>query len=259
MEDFSKQSQSIGKPQPEKQERPNRARTLQGLVGLVALLTALALALLIPRYLHKPIERVYLKGNQRIDQKSILQHLGLTEGDDWMNLDPFVLSYRINQMPWVKQAVVQKKPDQSLLVTLVEQEPIAYLNLKGKMMILSEELTALPHLPGLTGDLPVITDESLAPEPGDRLAQASIHTARRLMALLEASRVLPLDQVSELIVSDPLNLKVVTKQRGIVIHFGGKDFAEKLERLARAMPTLNNYRSSIHYIDLRNFQGVAFD
>ena len=77
------------------------------------------------------------------------------------------------------------------------------------------------------------------------------------MQVLESSEALPLAAVSEIRLTDPLNLTLVTLPEGIRIKLGYSDYEQKLDRLKRALPEIAKRAKRIESIDLRNFQGVA--
>jgi cell division septal protein FtsQ len=105
----------------------------------------------------------------------------------------------------------------------------------------------------------VIVDSTAARiKPGDVLPKALLAKPFELITLLKDNPTLPLKAVSEIDISDPLNIQLVTIPNAIRIKLGVSGFADKLVNLQHALPRLNKEKNNLRYIDLRYKHSVVF-
>lgn len=214
----------------------------------------------IPAYLNQPLKTVRIYDNQSLSKEEIIQYLEITETETWFDLDPYQLSLRLKRHPWIKEAMVHRSFPLGLNVEIRERKPVAFLKAGDKVLLLDEERQVLQVQPGNSvGNLPVIVLGATAKvKVGDKLDSATLRSAFGLMKLLKKSDVIPLAALSEINISDPLNIQIITIPDGITVKFGFKEFDKKLKKLKLAMKPLRQLRHKIKYIDLRHPDGIVF-
>ncbi len=213
----------------------------------------------IPDYFRSAPVRLKITGNEVLTRDTVIKYLNIKKDESWFSLDPFLLSLNLKKHSWIDQVMVHRRLPQGIEVRITEKRPVAYLKTRNDLFLLGRDNLALKSLPGVkVWDLPVIVNRKLKDvKPGDVLPRSMFEKTYQLIDLLRKSEVLPLNAVSEIIVSDPLNIQLITIPDGIKIKFGFRNFADKLAALEYAMPKLEQNRKEIQYIDLRSLSGVV--
>ncbi len=215
----------------------------------------------VPKYFSKPVDKSKIKiyGHEVLSQEIIVGQLNISDQESWFDIDPFVISSRLREHPWIDFALVHKKPDLGLEITITERRPIAYLKTKEKLFFLGSDYLVLNMIPSVrVWDLVIIVNNDLKGiKAGDFLSETELNKPFKLIELLRSNTTLPLNAVSEIIIDDPLNIKLVTIPDGVIVNFGFGDFEEKLTNLYYSLPRLNRERNRLDYIDLRHERGVV--
>lgn len=200
-----------------------------------------------------------IKGNQILSEKVIRQYLNLDEGGSWFRLDPYQLSVQLRRHPWIETALVHRSPPLTLNVNVTERVPIAFLKTADKLFLLGNDYLVLERLQlSKSWDLPIIVNRSLKNiVPGAKLQPREMKRAFQLVALLKKEKTLPLDAVSEIIITDPFNIILISSPDGIRIKFGFENFRKKLAALSQLMQLISKNKKRIAYIDLRTIRGAV--
>jgi len=126
------------------------------------------------------LREILVSGQKRTSKKSLLWAIHMTKGHHMWKQPLESMHTRIESLPWVKSASIQRKLPWTLIVTLVEKNPIAIWQNKGKKCIIDEEGNAIiGALPKKFPELVVIVGP-----------QAPKHVSK-LLEQLAAIRTLP--------------------------------------------------------------------
>jgi cell division protein FtsQ len=213
----------------------------------------------LPTFLSSPPDTLTIKGNHILSEEVIKQYLKLDEERSWFRLDPYQLSVQLRRHPWIEKALVHRSPPLTLNVNITERVPIAFLKTSDKLYLLGNDYLVLKRLQlSESWDLPIIVNRSIKNiTPGDKLQPKELKRAFQLVTLLKEEKTLPLDAVSEIIITDPFNIVLISSPDGIRIKFGFENFRKKLAALSRLMPLITTNRKRIVYIDLRTIRGAV--
>jgi cell division protein FtsQ len=223
------------------------------------ILLCLKIAYHLPEQFSSPPDTLNIQGNLVLTSDSIRQYLNLNEQQSWFSLDPYLMSIQLRKHPWIEKALVHRSPPLTVDVHITERVPIAFLKTAKKLFLLGEDYLVLKkfHSSG-SWDLPIIVNRSLRNiAPGDKLQPTELKRAFSLMATLKDNRILPLGAISEIHITDPFNIVLVTSPNGLRIIMGFENFEKKLASLSHIMPEISENQTRIKYIDLRNIRGVV--
>lgn len=238
----------------------NFRRVLKISVSICVFCFILFLLIQIPGKITRPLKTITIHGNNILDKTTIAQYLQIYPDQSWFDIDPYVFSTRLKQLNWVDTAIVRKNFWEGIDVTITERSPIAFLRVKEKTWFICENGLILDLIQQKKAwDLPVIVKDNLIDvSEGKRLNREFLIDAFDIIKLLGQNSILPLSTISEIIITDPINIKLISIPYGIEIRLGYENFELKLARLTRAIPKLNDYIHNIDYIDLRHSDGVVF-
>ncbi|MBT4527860.1 MAG: FtsQ-type POTRA domain-containing protein [Deltaproteobacteria bacterium] len=235
-------------------------RILKISVSICVFCFILFLLIQIPGKITSPLKNIMIHGNNILDKTTIAKYLGVYPDQSWFDIDPYVFSTRLKQLNWVDTVIVRKNFWEGIDVTITERSPIAFLRVKDKTWFICEDGLILDLIQQKKAwDLPVIVNDSLSEvREGEYLNLELLSDAVDIIKLLNKNSILPISTISEIIITDPINIKLISIPYGIEIRLGYENFDLKLARLSRAIPKLNDYIHNIDYIDLRHSDGVVF-
>ena len=106
------------------------------------------------------LRAIEVVGLQMLTGEEILEITGLSLGDNLIEIEMSLVAQRLENYPWIKHAVVRRKPPDLLIVEIVERRRIAWIKV-GKTFGLDSDGVLLPEkiLPreaNTIGQLPLI-------------------------------------------------------------------------------------------------------
>jgi cell division protein FtsQ len=92
--------------------------------------------------LHLPFRNLVIEGNRRTSGEAIRAALGLGPNDGLFAADPWALRGRIERLPWIGRAEVERRLPGTIIVRVVERKAIARFR-EGEATVLVDEIGAL--------------------------------------------------------------------------------------------------------------------
>jgi cell division protein FtsQ len=142
--------------------------------------------------LHLTVESVQVVGRERADGQAILAALGVKRGSPILGVDLDAAKARLETVPWVRSASIERLLPDTLFVSIVERAPLALWQHGGKFDLVDQDgnvipnadVGAYPSLPQVVGDgAPAAAPDLvalLASEPGlQRRVTASVRVGAR--------------------------------------------------------------------------------
>jgi hypothetical protein len=174
-----------------KQERFARTRGLLRKNGVPILWVTLVLGGLaacgygLYDYIHKSeyflVRTIRVQGADLLDPVDIAQRAGVTTADNILFLDTGTVKYRVELMPYVKSCKVRRIFPDTVILSVVERQPVATLLVHNSPFAIDAEYTVLERLGGIdTHPGPYISEIVILDkpvEPGDRLEIDTIEAA----------------------------------------------------------------------------------
>ncbi len=139
------------------------------------------------------VEDVLVQGRQRTARGEVLTALQVERGVAILAFDPRIAKERLEALPWVLRAEVERRLPRLVYVRLVEREPLAIWQLDGKLAVIDQtgaviakaEVEEFAHLPLVVGqDAPLYARDFLQilvsePKLNERVVAAVRVGARR--------------------------------------------------------------------------------
>lgn len=106
------------------------------------------------------IEDIFIEGRAQEDPENIRNAIGLKKGDPLFQDSPDCIKQRLEILSWVRSASVQRVFPNLLYIKLVERQPIALWQYKGRLFLMdiegkiidSEKVVLFKHLPLFVGN-----------------------------------------------------------------------------------------------------------
>jgi cell division protein FtsQ len=110
--------------------------------------------------LHLTVESVQVEGRKRADRQAILAALGVSRGMPILAVDLDATKVRLETVPWVRNASIERLLPDTLYVRLTERAPLALWQHRGKFDLVDQDGSVIPNadigdypfLPQVVGD-----------------------------------------------------------------------------------------------------------
>jgi cell division protein FtsQ len=139
---------------------------------------------------------------------------------------------QLEAIPWVKEATVMRFLPDHLSVSIVERTPVAFVRQGSQVELADADGVILSMPPSMMAQhhysFPVITGIDARDSLASRRARMAVY--QRFLAELDQDHQHRTDQVSEIDLSDPEDLRATMPEQGsdILAHFGEDHFLERL-------------------------------
>ncbi len=92
------------------------------------------------------VEDVLVEGRRRTDPAAILAALDVERGTPILALDPAAARARLEALPWVSRAAIERRLPRMVYLRLVEREPLALWQLDGEVSVIDQNGERIPGI-----------------------------------------------------------------------------------------------------------------
>lgn len=184
------------------------------------------------------VSDIYVVGRNETTGPDVLAAIDVQKGQPLLAFDPATAKERIEKLPWVRQARIERRFPGTVMVSLTERAPIGFLQKEGRLSLIDESGTVLAT-EGLArwAGLPILIGEG-APQ----------HTPALLEILSNHPDLRPRIKAFTYIGQRRWDLHLTNN---IIINLPETDPAAALERLESAQADSRVLEKDIRAIDLR--------
>ncbi|MGK5092924.1 FtsQ-type POTRA domain-containing protein [Deltaproteobacteria bacterium TL4] len=201
-------------------------------------------------FFKQPVRHLRIEGESLLSPLELMQTIGLTPIQTLGSISPYQAENDLLHHPLVKQVQLRRIFPDTLYLHILEHEPYALVKTQQGHYLINREqyplrkVSSVYALPTLVG---VEFSELILGQP-----LQSLHLERGLIFLEEIRKKYALeDLVSEVDVSDPLNLKLHLKEKDTLVYLGQDHYLERMELFKKTYPQLKTRYDHITSIDLR--------
>ena len=198
---------------------------------------------------------IEIAGNTHVSRPQMLSIFG---EDVERNIFRVPLTDRREQLeglPWVEHATVMRLLPNRLRVAVVERTPVAYLRQSDGIRLVDANGVILDLPADAAGDprysFPVVTGIVASEPSGTRSARMKLY--QRFIADLDGGGAKISDQVSEVDVSNPEDVKALIPDHGmeVLVHFGDDKFLERYQKYQQHLPEWKQQYPRLASADMR--------
>ncbi|HZS85255.1 MAG TPA: cell division protein FtsQ/DivIB [Stellaceae bacterium] len=103
---------------------------------------------------------IEVEGRRMTTREAILRAIGAERGTPILAVSPSEVQARLQELPWIRSAAVERRLPDALHIRLVEREPLAFWQRRGKLFLIDrdgtvitdEHLERFPNLIVIVGD-----------------------------------------------------------------------------------------------------------
>ena len=197
-------------------------------------------------------ENVDISGMRNVSGKQVMEVIG---GDIGRNIFFVPLDERkrqLEQIPWVESATVMRLLPNRLAIRIHERTPVAFAKIGSKISLIDAGgvVLGLPASRQAKYSFPVIEGISELEPRSSRAAAMRIYT--RLVSELDSAGTHYSQDLSEIDLSDPEDVKITGKSGGaVVIHLGNSDFLPRYKLYVTHVAEWRQQFQNLQAVDLR--------
>lgn len=117
------------------------------------------------------LDDVLVQGRKRTERSVVLETLGVVRGQPILAFDPHAAKARLERLPWIRGATVERRLPDVIHVRLVERQPLARWQNQGRIAVIDRRGEVIPGAdPKSFARLLVVVGEGAADRTPDLLA-----------------------------------------------------------------------------------------
>ena len=184
------------------------------------------------------VEEILLAGREKSARASVMKAIGLRRGHPLFGFDPESVRRRLERLPWVRSATVRRMLPGSVVVELIERQPLAIWQHKGAFSLVDAEGAVIERasLEGFGGLLTVVGKDA----PG--------HAAELIDVLAGEPEVMMRTKAAVWVAERRWNLHL---ENGVVVQLPEVDPASAVARLAAYERDHGVLEQGVAVLDLR--------
>jgi cell division protein FtsQ len=199
---------------------------------------------------------VHLRGGQFVAPSEVEEKFLEDRGGGLLQVPLEERRREIEQIAWVRSATLTRVLPNHLWVTVEERVPVAFVWTSGGIALVDEEGVLLDRPPESSFTFPVARGISGRDSAAERRLRMQLFNG--LIKELDAAALLPGEEISEVDLTDPQDVRVVVADASgaVQLHLGADQFRERYWVYAQNIRQWQRKFPSIESIDLR-YEGQA--
>ena len=188
------------------------------------------------------LDKVFIRGLKHTDKQDVIRTLQLKSGMLLTKIDVNLLQSKIEAMPWIESAVVQRYFPDTIKIDVVEHAPIALWQEKGHYYVITAKGIVLGKGAGIYGleDLPVIVGE-----------EAPSKTPELLSLLMQNKELFARLKGATFVGKRRWDIFLDSLDKGLVIKLPENGVEAALQRLKKLQENYAILKRKLTLIDLR--------
>lgn len=208
-----------------------------------------------PRFRIESAAAIQTMGNTELSRSDLLSVFGEDIGHNLFFVPLSERRAQLERFPWVETATVMRVMPNQLRVAVKERTPIAFVQVHGRIELADKDGVILDMPPQEMAakrySFPVVSGIN----PGDPLSvrSARMHVYQRFVAELDSTGEKISSQLSEIDLSDPVDVKATVPSAGtdLVLQFGQEDFLARWRNYQAHVAQWRQQYPNLVGVDLR--------
>jgi cell division septal protein FtsQ len=186
------------------------------------------------------VQKITVSGLKHVRESEVLANAGLEVGANVFRVKLDQVREQVEQLPWVRYALVERILPDQIVIKIVEREPVGLARIRGEVYQFDAEGTVLDP-DGSGSSFPIL--DGL--RTGDKKNSIKVGTYQRVVEELGQA------SLSEIHINDSGEVTVVSASDPLVINLGGGDFRNRWRRYLQLKAQIQQQYPEAVRIDLR--------
>jgi len=212
-----------------------------GVLASVCWLTVVAV-----RYLRTAarfeMQKIAVSGLRHVEENEVLAHAGYEIGTNVFAVNLEELRLRVEQIEWVRHAIVQRVLPDQIFIKVIEREPIGLGRIRGSVFLFDEDAAILVPDPIAPASFPIL--DGLRPDDAKgNLAKVGIY--KKVVEELGQS------ELSEVRINDAGEVSIVSSSDPLTVSLGAADFRARWIKYLQLKTQIQQQYPEAVRVDLR--------
>jgi cell division protein FtsQ len=188
------------------------------------------------------VQKLSVSGLKRVEENQVLAKAGFDVGTNVFRVNLDEIRNRVEELDWVRYALVERVLPDQIIIKIVEREPIGLTRIRGEIYQFDIDAKILD--PDASADLNSPILDGL--RPGDR--GRNLHKVETYRTVLEE---LGQGSLSEIHINDSEEVTVVSSSDPVLINLGAVDFRTRWVKYLQLKPQIQQQYPQAVRVDLR--------
>ncbi len=164
------------------------------------------------------VEKLTVSGLKRVDESQVLAKAGFQLGTNVFRADLTGIRQRVEELQWVRHAIVQRLLPDQIIIKVTEREPIGLARIRGELHQFDIDAMILDVKPGSERSFPVLDGLRFDDEAKNKV---KVQTYKQVVDELGET------ELSEVRVGDSGDVSVVSASDPLMVDLGVVDFRNR--------------------------------
>ena len=187
------------------------------------------------------VQKLSVSGLNRVDENEVLGKAGFELGANVFRVKLGDIRERVEELPWVRHALVERVLPDQIIIKIIEREPIGLARIGGETYQFDIDAKILDPHP-VSSSFPIL--DGL--RPGDRKGNL-----KKVEAYRQVLEDLGQTALSEIHISDSGEVTVVSASDPLTINLGAADFRSRWVKYLQLKPQIQQQYPQAVRVDLR--------
>jgi cell division protein FtsQ len=188
------------------------------------------------------VQKLSVSGVKRVQENEVLAKAGFEVGTNVFRVDLDEIRKRVEELDWVRYALVQRVVPDQVIIKIIEREPIGLTRIRGEIYQFDVDAKILDPDPASGSSFPIL--DGL--RAGDRKRnQQKVDVYRKVLEELGEPAL------SEIHINDSGEVTVVSASDPLLINLGTMDFRSRWIKYLQLKPQIQEQYPAAVRVDLR--------
>lgn len=191
---------------------------------------------------HFEVRQLSVSGLKHVKENQVLAKAGFEPGTNVFAANLGEIRERVEQLPWVRHALVHRVMPDQIIIKVIEREPIGIARIRGDVYQFDVEGMILDPDPDSVSSFPILNGLRRNDPEG---SVKKIETYRKILEELGQS------ELSEVHINEVGEVSVVSASDPLLVTLGTSDFRTRWISYLQLKPQIQQQYSSAVRVDLR--------
>jgi cell division protein FtsQ len=186
------------------------------------------------------VEKLSVQGLRRVDENQVLAKAGFEVGTNVFDVNLREIRERVEQIQWVRHALVERVLPNQIIIKVVEREPIGLGRIRGEIYQFDADAVILDPDP-TSGSFPIL----------DGLGGDTARNVKKVEIYRKVLEDLGQTPLSEIRINDTDEVSVVEAGDPLMVSLGTADYRNRWIRYIQLRPQIQQQYPQAVRVDLR--------
>jgi cell division septal protein FtsQ len=188
------------------------------------------------------VQKLSVSGLKRVEENQVLAKAGFEVGTNVFRVNLDKVRERVEELPWVRYAMVERVFPDKIIIKIVEREPIGLGRINGEVFQFDADAKILDPDPETPASFPILDGLRMGDHKGN-LEKVEVY--RKVIEDVGQTAL------SEVHINDSQEVTVVSASDPVIVNLGALDFRSRWIKYLQLKPQIQQQYPQAVRVDLR--------